>query len=58
MLTNHQIHFSINGDAHAGYNHPDLDDLRESQQRMTDYFLSQYKPSPGKGKETWANTTK
>ena len=38
------------GDAHAGYIHPDLDDLRHSQQAMTDYLLAQIKPKPGKGK--------
>ena len=49
-LTNHKPRRSKNGDAHAGYIHPDLDDLRESQQRMTDYLLEQIKPKPGRGK--------
>ncbi len=33
----------------ADYIHPDLDDLRHSQQAMTDYLLAQIKPKPGKG---------
>jgi hypothetical protein len=49
-LTNHKPRRTKNGDAHAGYIHPDLDDLRESQQRMTDFLLAQIKPKPGKGK--------
>jgi integrase len=49
MLTNHKIRFSINGDVHEGYNHPDLDDLRKSQQLMTNYLLAQIKPTSGKG---------
>ena len=36
----------------AGYIHPDLDDLRHSQELMTAYLLAQIKPTkPGKGKE-------
>jgi integrase len=50
-LTNHKPRRSNNGDAHAGYIHPDIDDLRESQQRMTDYLLAQIKPKPNKGKK-------
>jgi integrase len=50
-LTNHKPKRSKNGDAHAGYIHPDLDDLRESQQRMTNYMLAQIKPKPSKGKK-------
>jgi hypothetical protein len=34
---------------------PDLDDLRVSQQRMTDYLLEQIKPKPGKGKKRGGN---
>jgi hypothetical protein len=50
-LTNHKPKRAKNGDAHAGYIHPDLDDLRESQQLMTDYLLAQIKPKPGRGKK-------
>jgi len=55
MLTNHKIRFSINGDVHEGYNHPDLDDLRVSQQAMTDFILSKINPKPTKGKKRSAN---
>jgi integrase len=51
MLTNHKIRFSINGDVHEGYNHPDLDDLRKSQQAMTDYILTKIHTTPTKGKK-------
>lgn len=54
-LTNHKPRRTKNGDAHAGYIHPDLDDLRESQQAMTDYLLAQIKPKPGKGKKRDSN---
>jgi integrase len=50
-LTNHKPKRAKSNDAHAGYIHPDLDDLRESQQRMTDYLLAQIKPKPGKAKK-------
>src|ERR1700704_3277388 len=50
-LTNHKPKRAKNGDAHAGYIHPDLDDLRESQQHMSDYLLEQIKPKPGRGKK-------
>jgi hypothetical protein len=50
-LTNHKPRRSKNGDAHAGYIHPDLDDLRESQERMTSYLLAQIKPKPSSGKK-------
>ena len=50
-LTNHKPKRAKNGDSHAGYIHPDLDDLRVSQQAMTDYLLAQIKPTPGKGKK-------
>jgi len=50
-LTNHKPRRTKNGDAHAGYIHPDLDDLRESQQRMRDYLREQIKPKPGRGKK-------
>ena len=50
-LTNHKPRLSNNGDPHAGYIHPDLDDLRVSQQLMTDYLLAQINPLPGKGKK-------
>jgi integrase len=49
-LTNHKPKRARNGDAHAGYIHPDLDDLRESQQRITDYLLTQIAP-PSNGKK-------
>ena len=50
LLTNHKLKRVKNGDAHAGYIHPDLDDLRHSQQSMTDYLLAQIKPTPDRGK--------
>jgi integrase len=53
-LTNHKPRRSKNGDAHAGYIHPDLDDLRVSQQRMTDYLLAQIRPTPAKRKNSVA----
>jgi integrase len=40
-LTNHKMKRARNGDAHAGYIHPDIDDLRVSQQAMTDFLLKQ-----------------
>jgi hypothetical protein len=52
-LTNHKPRRSKNGD--AGYIHPDLDDLRASQQRMTDYLLAQIKPKPIGGKKRSGN---
>jgi Arm DNA-binding domain/Phage integrase family len=54
-LTNHKPRRAKSNDAHAGYIHPDLDDLRESQQRMTDYLLAQIKPKPGRGKKRGDN---
>ena len=48
-LTNHKPKRAKNGDAHAGYIHPDLDDLLASQQLMTDYLLAQIEPKPGRG---------
>jgi hypothetical protein len=50
MLTNHKLK-RVRNDAHAGYIHPDLDDLRHSQQLMTDYLLTQITPKPDKGKK-------
>jgi integrase len=50
-LTNHKPKRTKSNDAHAGYIHPDLDDLRESQQKMTNYLLAQIKPKPGKSRE-------
>jgi len=50
-LTNHKRRRSNNSDAHAGYIHPDLNDLRVSQQRMTDYLLTQVKPTLRKRKK-------
>jgi integrase len=49
-LTNHKPKRAKNGDAHAGYIHPDIEDLRHSQQSMTEYLLAQIKPTPGRGK--------
>jgi hypothetical protein len=49
-LTNHKPRRTKNGDPHAGYIHPDLDDLRESQRRMTDYLLARIKQTPRKKK--------
>ncbi len=54
-LTNHKPRRSKNGDAHAGYIHPDLDDLRVSQQRMTDYLLAQIRPSRRRPKRGHGN---
>jgi hypothetical protein len=44
-----------NGDAHAGYIHPDIDDLREGQQRMTFLFAAQIKPIPVRDKKASGN---
>jgi integrase len=49
-LTNHRPKRAKHTDAHAGYIHADIDDLRHSQQLMTDYLLAQLKPTPGRGK--------
>ena len=58
MLTNHKLK-RVKNDAHAGYIHPDLDDLRHSQQLMTDYLLAQIKPTkPGKGNKHGGNVVK
>jgi integrase len=48
-LVNHTPRRAKNGDAHQGYVHLGLDDLRISQQRITDYLLAQIKPRPGRG---------
>jgi len=45
LLVNHSK--LNNGDAHDGYNHPDIDDFRRSQQAMTDYLKSVIEPSDG-----------
>ena len=45
LLVNHAI--AKKRDAHAGYLHADLDDLRQSQQRMSDYLLNAVTPKPG-----------
>jgi integrase len=42
-LTNHRMKRVKNRDSHAGYIHPDIDDLRVSQQAMTDYLFAQIK---------------
>jgi hypothetical protein len=51
LLTNHKLK-RVKNDAHSGYIHPDLDDLRHSQQAMTDYLVAQIKPTtPSKGRK-------
>jgi hypothetical protein len=47
-LVDHRPKRAKSNDAHAGYIHLDIDDLRQSQQRMTDYLLTQIAPKPGK----------
>ena len=42
LLANHVVPKS--GDAHKGYIHPDLDDLRKSQQKMTKFLLGAIHP--------------
>jgi integrase len=55
-LTNHKLKKTKHTDSHAGYIHPDFDDLRHSQQAMTDYLLAQIKPTkPDKGKKHSGN---
>jgi Arm DNA-binding domain/Phage integrase family len=54
-LTNHKPKRAKSSDAHQGYIHPDLDDLRKSQQLMTNYLLAQIKPKPGRGKKRGGN---
>jgi integrase len=44
LLQNHVL--NIKGDAHMGYNHPDLGDLRKSQQMMSDFLVTAIKPKP------------
>jgi integrase len=44
LLQNHVL--NIKGDAHMGYNHPDLGDLRKSQQMMSDFLVTAIKPQP------------
>ena len=48
-LVNHKPKRGKHGDAHQGYVHVHIDDLRISQQRMTDYLLALIEPKPGKG---------
>jgi integrase len=48
LLVNHAVPRAM--DSHVGYIHPDLDDLRRSQQLMTDYLLSAIKPRDASGK--------
>ena len=48
-LVNHKPKRAKHADAHQGYDHPDLDDLRKSQQAMTDYLLTQIGTLPGIG---------
>ena len=49
-LTNHKPKRAKHNDSHQGYIHLDIEDLRHSQQLMTDYLLAQIKPTPGRGK--------
>jgi integrase len=44
LLVNHAVPRSR--DAHSGYIHPDVEDLRRSQQAMTDYLLAAISPKP------------
>jgi integrase len=46
LLQNHVL--NIKGDAHMGYNHPDLGDLRESQQMMTNFLKQAIELKPAK----------
>ena len=48
-LVNHKPKRGKHGDAHQGYVHVHIDDLRISQQRMADYLLALIEPKPGKG---------
>ena len=56
-LTNHKPKRAKNGDSHAGYIHPDLDDLRASQQAMTDYPLAGSSRRLGRERSTARPTT-
>ena len=47
-LVNHKPKRGMHGDAHQGYVHVHIDDLRISQQRMTDYLLALIELKPGK----------
>jgi len=44
LLANHAVPKSR--DAHLGYIHPDLEDLRRSQQMMSDFLTTAIKPKP------------
>jgi integrase len=47
-LVNHKPKRAKHSDSHAGYIHLDLEDLRHSQQLMTDYLVAQLKPKSGR----------
>lgn len=47
-LVNHKPKRAKSNDAHAGYIHVDVEDLRAPQQAMTDYLLQQIKLTPSK----------
>ena len=44
LLANHAI--AKSADAHIGYIHPDLEDLRRSQQMMSDFLVAAITPKP------------
>ena len=44
LLANHVVPKS--GDAHMGYIHPDLEDLRESQEKMSKFLVAATQPKP------------
>jgi integrase len=48
LLVNHVVG---KGDAHVGYIHADLEDLRRSQEMMSDYLLTMMKPKLVKSKK-------
>ena len=57
-LVNHKPKRGKHGDAHQGYVHVHIDDLRISQQRMTDYLLALIEPKPGKGNKHGGDVVK
>jgi integrase len=44
LLTNHAV--ARSGDAHKAYIHPELQDLRKSQQKMSKFLIRHFKPKP------------
>jgi hypothetical protein len=55
---NHKPKRGKHGDAHQGYVHVHIDDLRISQQRMTDYLLALIEPKPGNGNKHGGDVVK